>query len=540
MLTKKAYAFTSFSLLLLVGLLTENTLRAQDEDDLEEKSVSAQKTSAPDPRLLDFQSGKGISLDNFRNMLTYTDSREITKNIGLVNSSCQDQVNNPKTMKTILNANRCETPLKLNNVTQVRKAATNNVNKGLILNFQRPQDLIAFFREPKYQKTTESIEFQLAFNVNEVPLKYWEKLGEFKLLKEIHFPENIHGKSKESVAMLLGVNRGLEHIAPALAKCKNITHLTMVGQRFGGKVDPYIGSPLSVLGKVLEGFPMLSYLNLNKSFVGMEGYDRFVDSLKKATELTKLYLLGNKLGSASQEITSLLPKSKIVLLQLASNKLGSEDFKKLNDDIMGSNLTTLGISSNKITKEGLEYLSKSIQEKLVTLYIYNSGLKGKDIEAFAKSVASSKTLEDLFIGDNPIRIVGIESLGPALQNRLSRVSLSNTYIRSEAAQILAGYLFNSTKLKQLDLSNNMIGPEGAKFLAVPFQKAARLSDIALYGNELKSEGVRAVAKAMNLSKKKMVLEVGKNDELTDDDIVYLHELEQKNPNIKFNFSSLNP
>lgn len=164
----------------------------------------------------------------------------------------------------------------------------------------------------------------------------------------------------------------------------------------------------------------------------------------------------------------------LTALSLQDNELDSQSMDAFPDL---AKLTTLDMSRNFATSDGLPYLAKL---PLATLDLSGNQITGKNIESLPTSLTT------LDLSDNKIGDKGVSAISSNLKN-ITTLNLSNSNVGDDGASSIADGLSNLTLL---NLSGNNITDIGAKALAGIKQSSAITLD--LRNNSISPNGMKSL------------------------------------------------
>ena len=298
---------------------------------------------------------------------------------------------------------------------------------------------------------------------------------------------------------------------------------------------------------------------LELSDTNLQGTDDHIEVLNGLDifNLTKFDISGNSIPTyAADNIAVLLSKNdELEELNLCCNKLKELGVRNILDSINISNLSTLNISNNHITRlkfitnilthatklvgldlsynklsaEGMRHFlnqMKSNFANLVKLNVSGNIISDEVAEAFTDALSENTKLKELNLSDNNLHTKRISKIFNGLKiSTLIKLNVSHNNITDQAADYMVIFLSRNKKLEELDLSHinllsdgaikicrttlseltafnishNGITTRAAKDIATFLSRNTKLQKLDLSHNSLLSAGVIMICKT-NLSK----------------------------------------
>ena len=247
--------------------------------------------------------------------------------------------------------------------------------------------------------------------------------------------------------------------------------------------------------------------------------------------------------------------NEILMINLSGNKIGYLGCKEIREFLVFSTsvsdgnckLSSLNLSQNKLTDEGVEYLAEALKEsncKLKSLNLWTNNVTDKGVKCLAETLKDSNCkLNSLCVSKNGITDKGAKCLAEALKHsncKLNSLNLWQNNVTDEGVKYLAHALKDSNcKQYSLNLAENNSTDEGAKCLAEAIKDSnCKLTSLDLSGNDVTDEGVKYLAEALKYCNSKLNSLSGLADnELTDEGVKYLAKA-LKDSNCKLNSLTL--
>ncbi|UJR07341.1 hypothetical protein I4U23_011628 [Adineta vaga] len=215
--------------------------------------------------------------------------------------------------------------------------------------------------------------------------------------------------------------------------------------------------------------------------------------------LTTLKLSNNEITSDGiVYLANALKKNQAIKeLTLGHNQISDQGAHKLADFLQyNTTLTELGMTGNPITIDAARYLSQTLRNKLnlrtLNLSRVNTGFEG--VKYLADYLRNNTTLVEFDLSRNRIGLdgtEGIEYLTEALCNNKSIriLRLATNKFCPEGVECFVQLLENNTTLIELDLSYNWVGDDGLKYLSSVLENNQTLTSLGLIQNELEDDGI---------------------------------------------------
>ena len=296
---------------------------------------------------------------------------------------------------------------------------------------------------------------------------------------------------------------------------------------------------------------------LDLSFTNLQGMDVEVFNGLDIFSLTKFDISGNSIPTyAADNIAILLSKNdELEELNLSCNKLKELGVRNILDSINVSNLTSLNISNNQITRlkyiadiltyatkiveldlsynklsaEDMKrflYRTKNIFTNLVKLNVSGNIISDEVASAFANVLLENKKLKELDLSDNNLHTEGIRKIFNGLKiSTLIKLRVGHNSITDQEADHMVTFLSRNKSLEELDLSHNNLRSAGAikicriylprlavfnishNYIATKaatdiatFLSSMKLKKLDLSHNHLSSDGIIVLCRIANISK----------------------------------------
>ena len=349
-----------------------------------------------------------------------------------------------------------------------------------------------------------------------------------------HSHNGITDHAAESIANFLSKNSKLEELdlsynnlqatgAMKIAKLSNILGLIKFNISHNAITDHAAES----IAHFLSQNSKLEELDLSHNHLQTAG----AIEIAKTSEITKLKKFNISHNSitdhAAEFIASFLSSnSKLEELNLSYNSLQTEGAIRITEVIMSSvtNLIKLNLSHNGITEHAAEFiatfLSKNckLQEldlscnnlqavgiikfiksscitSLIKFNISHNGISNHAAESIANFLYHNYKLEELDISHNDLQAAGAIKIAQ-LSNitNLTRFTISHNVITDHAAEDIAGFLSQNSKLEEIDLSYNNLKTDGAiKIVKLIIQNITNLLKFNIGHNGINDHAANYIA-----------------------------------------------
>ena len=323
-----------------------------------------------------------------------------------------------------------------------------------------------------------------------------------------------------SVACNLIDDSGAKALASVLSQCTSLNHLNLEGNRIGDegavaiteavkdmRVSVYLWNDKITEEGITIMLPLCNtctfYSNIeypnsaDLSFV-MGNAVFFSRAIKCCTSHPSIAFVDNSHGpSKADQLWSALTEE----LQHFTN------LSKLSFHIS---------SGNCLEMQTAIALAESLKSciNLQTLDISQNHFSAAISAAIIEGLKNCSNLQILRIGRNHLCLEGAAALAENLKSSttsLLTLGISENFIDSKGAKVLATYLKSCTSLQTLDISVNQIQSEGAAALAEGLKTCTNLQALDISANNIDSEGAAALAEALTSYTNLEILEIGYNN-----------------------------
>lgn len=262
---------------------------------------------------------------------------------------------------------------------------------------------------------------------------------------------------------------------------------------------------LSVALKIVDHSAAVKKLDLSENDFGIEGVEALAEALKSNMTLREIYLDNNKIGRWGVEaLTDALNQNTVLRkLSLIGNQVGEEATQALVTAASGGALEELHLFALQPFEYHMTDPRQALAEMLVgrfsqsELDLHFCCVQDEVVEALSMVLRSNRTVVNLRLELNQIRVAGAKALANALkENRSVQVlNLGNNAIGDEGAQVFADALEVNTTLKELMLNKNGIGVMGTQALSSAIMSNGTLQKFSLLGNEWEDHGLEVLIAA---------------------------------------------
>nr|XP_033338327.1 protein NLRC5 isoform X1 [Megalopta genalis] len=267
------------------------------------------------------------------------------------------------------------------------------------------------------------------------------------------------------------------HLGELLQNNNTIHNLVLAGCRIGPKGAWRLQDGIS-------DSQTLTQLDLSECNLGAEGFAYIESAVCQSDQLKELVLNDNQLDeSCANDLQHLITASDtLTKLRLSWNSLYSaETWKKLGKAIEANEvLEELDLSWNALGNECVNYLrsllshSPSVRKLIMTGNRFNE----EDAAIIARGLSKNETLEELHIGNNPLKAEGafelIRAITPQVSpgSRLRVLDLSHIWAKKNALPELQaieeGRPTLEVKLEGILSNHKIVGPD---VMALIFKRA---------------------------------------------------------------------
>ena len=236
--------------------------------------------------------------------------------------------------------------------------------------------------------------------------------------------------------------------------------------------------------------------------------------LSKNGELEELDLSYNNLQEfGTINILDSINISNLRNLNISNNHI--TDNLNLIADILthASKLVQLDLSYNELSSESIEYTlykTKNIYTNLMQLNMSGIGIKGNVAAALAYALSQNTKLNVLNLSDNKLDTQEIRIIFNGLESQaLIVLNISHNKITDQSADDIAAFLSKSTKMKELDLSYNNLRAPGA--IKICKTNLLNLTKLNISHNSITAEAANDIATFLSQNTKLQVLNISFNN-----------------------------
>eukprot|EP00010_Vexillifera_abyssalis_P005726 CAMPEP_0201561378 /NCGR_PEP_ID=MMETSP0173_2-20130828/78766_1 /ASSEMBLY_ACC=CAM_ASM_000268 /TAXON_ID=218659 /ORGANISM="Vexillifera sp., Strain DIVA3 564/2" /LENGTH=695 /DNA_ID=CAMNT_0047975879 /DNA_START=44 /DNA_END=2129 /DNA_ORIENTATION=- len=351
------------------------------------------------------------------------------------------------------------------------------------------------------RSTIEISDLQQLKNFFEAKGNDHETVNKLYILKEV---------LKEDVDL-----RGLVEVLP---KCQQLTYLDVEKNELGLE-------GAKALAEVLPKCQQLARFDLKESLIGDEGAKALSEALPKCQQLTHFTLKDNEIYD--EGIKALVENCQQITHLELEFQMGDEECKALAEALPKfQQLTHLNLPSNEFEDEGIKALAEALPncQQLTHLNLNRNciGDTNGGVKLLAEALPNCQQLTHLNLSDNDIDDEGAKALAKALPNcqQLTHLDLNRNDIGDEGCKALAEALPNCKQLTHLELNRNYIGDEGAKALVKALPNCQKLIFLTLKQNKFGGEVSKVLEKALSNCQQKNKKQNQKNKQLLKSTIIW--------------------
>ena len=275
------------------------------------------------------------------------------------------------------------------------------------------------------------------------------------------------------------------------------------------QVSEEVVKVLSVALKIVGHSAAVKKLDLSENDFGIEGVEALAQALKSNMTLREIYLDNNKIGRWGVEALADALNQNTVLrkLSLIGNQVGEEATQALITAANGGALEELHLFHLQPFEYHMTDPSQALAMMLVGTFsqseldLHFCCVQDEVVEALSMVLRSNRTVVNLRLELNQIRVAGAKALAHALkENRSVQVlNVGNNAIGDEGAQVFADALEVNTTLKELVLNKNGIGAVGTQALSSAIMSNGTLKKLSLLGNDWEDDGLEVLVTAAHRS-----------------------------------------
>ena len=272
---------------------------------------------------------------------------------------------------------------------------------------------------------------------------------------------------------------------------------------------------LDVFSKIIPELTSLQVLSLSRNSIGDRGAVKLIRTLcDSKTPLRHLYLNSTDVSeNCCTFLVNLLSSTDLKKLDISKNNLSSSSVAFTMNGIQQRNtIETLEISASNFSKENCTSLASVLQQpmcQLKWLDIENCQIKSDGAIQLAAGLTNNKSLENIYLSDNPIGEDGAVALGEAITNNvvLKILYMCNCEITSKGFAKLASSLSKNTKLQTLWISDNQTGIEGARAVSKMIAHNKTLKELSICSDDSLEKEIDIIVSSLqsNTSLKQLCL-----------------------------------
>ena len=259
----------------------------------------------------------------------------------------------------------------------------------------------------------------------------------------------------------------------------------------------------------------LTKINISNNAIGEQAADDIGNFLSKNTKLKELDISCNNLYESGIKT---LCKRIANLSKLSKLKVGGNDFTYLVADdvvkvLLGNiNLQEIDLSDNNLLAAGAVSIFNGMKNMffLRNVNISHNWISNEAADNIAAVLSQNTCLNELYLANNYMEASGIIVLckGMSKISHLTHLDMSCNKITDEAAHDIAALLSHNPELKELDLSNNLIQATGATRIFNVI--IANLNKMNICKNSITDEAADAMANFLSQSSKLKEFDVSYN------------------------------
>ena len=272
---------------------------------------------------------------------------------------------------------------------------------------------------------------------------------------------------------------------------------------------------LDVFSTVIPELTSLQVLSLSRNSIGDRGAVKLIRALcDSKTPLQHLYLKNTYMSeNCCTFLANLLSSTDLKKLDVSKNNLSSSSVTFIMDGIQQRNaIETLEISASNFSEENCKSLASILKQpgcQLKWLDIENCQIKSDGALQLAAGLTNNKSLETIYLSDNPIGDDGAAALGETITNNvvLKILYMCNCEITSKGFAKLASSLSKNTKLQTLWISGNQPGIEGARAVSKMIAHNKTLKELSICSDDSQEREIDIIVSSLqnNTSLKQLCL-----------------------------------
>ena len=263
-------------------------------------------------------------------------------------------------------------------------------------------------------------------------------------------------------------DEGVEFLAARLAENISLKHLGIHSNKIGDKGAEFLGAALGANRS-------LRNLDLRFNDIADDGVCFLANGLEKNNSLIDFSIANNQVKARGAEALA---------RALTRNKI----------------LKVLELMNNQIKDDGAAFLAAGLMQNnsLKTLGLCDNGVGDVGAMSFAEFLVNA-SLTSLDISSNKVTARGAQAIGEALRqnSRLQTLTFGSNKIGDEGALAIVNALTIDSALTTLDIRYNNIGALGAEEVLASLREKKTITFLDFAGNQNEeSEGAKRVVKAM--------------------------------------------
>ena len=327
---------------------------------------------------------------------------------------------------------------------------------------------------------------------------------------------NITDEAAEALASVISSNTGLEEL-----------HL--------GNNQLQLG--VVKIANALKNISSIRVLDFMNNNLSEQIADDLAAAIRANNRLEILWLSGNHLGSSTVVVVNALEGiSSLKDLALNDNKNRNEELAPALTSVLTKNelMQRILLSDNGLNDDGFIKIAQSLckHSNLRAINFRSNNITEKSAEALASVISSNNKLQELYLGNNQLRL-GVSKVATALKN-ISFVRLmdfENNHFSEQAADYLAAAIRNNNRLQKLWLSDNHLG-SSTVVVVNALKGISTLKDLALNNNRNRSKELATALTSVIRTNKSMEKLSLSDSGLNDDGVKKIAQSLYKHCNLK--------
>ncbi len=266
------------------------------------------------------------------------------------------------------------------------------------------------------------------------------------------------------------------------------THFLRHLKRFIVCYNKLDGTAVDHIAKTIPHMPQLEELDLARNKIQRGGAVSLVSALCDHTALKKLDLAENNIAKEDcEQLARLLCSSQCLeSLNVSDNSLSSDSVHILFRGLQqNSSLKELVVSENSVPLEAMTTLSAYLGDndkcELMTGYVWGCDISPESAIELAHGLSRNCSVKKLHLSSNPLGDSGVTALGRALETNktITRLFLDNCSMTTIGGAALASSLMANSTIEELIISRNSLGGEAIQKFAelIQHNKTLKILDI---------------------------------------------------------------